>query len=58
MKTRISYPLSNETCAEYKAAIAKVRKKQDKEGAKVVDVDVKEVKPGQFAGVIVLEIEL
>jgi hypothetical protein len=56
MKIRISYPLSAETCPEYEAAIEKVRKRQQDEGARVVDVEIKEIKPGQFAGVIVLEV--
>jgi len=58
MKTRISYPLSPETCAEYKTALAKVKVKQEEQGAKVVAVELKEIKPGQFAGVIVMEVEV
>ena len=56
MEIRISYALSEETKAEYEAALEKVRKKQD--AAKpytVVDVEIQEVAPGQFAGVIVMD---
>jgi hypothetical protein len=56
MEIRISYALSQETRAEYEEAIEKVRKKQ---GAakpyQVIDVEIQEVAPGQFAGVIIMD---
>ena len=58
MQVRISYALSKETRPEYEAALAKVQKKKDKNRAKVVDVEIQEVAPGQFAGVIVLEVSV
>ena len=58
MKIRISYPLSTQTTPEYRAAIDKVRKKQTDNDAKVVDVEIAEIEPGQFAGIIVLEVEV
>lgn len=54
MEIRIPFPLSDETRPHYEAAVKAVRE-LEKQGAKVVGVDLIEPQPGNHAGVIVLD---
>lgn len=54
MEVRISFPLSKETDPDYKKALKEVEESK-KHGGKVVDVERRQVGPGQFEGIIVME---
>jgi hypothetical protein len=54
MRVRIVYALSTETRPEYEKALAQVNTSK-KLGGRLVDIRIEEVRPGQFAGVIVME---